>query len=204
MKVTNIENTEVENLIYIDDEYKYTLNEEVIKEYQLYVGRKVGYMEDMYIQKKSLDYEAINKSIKKLSYRLRTKKEMSIYLKEAGYSKQLVDRVVAKLTEMGYIDDLKYCEVYISYYINNKLKSKAVALSELKNKGVSSDIIRKVLNSVDIDDTKSLLAILKKKVKNSEQLKDKNYRDKIKAYLYRKGFNLNQINKTINQLIDDY
>lgn len=201
MIVTDIvENSETFE-IYIDDEYKYTISEQVLNKYEIEIGKKVGYMEDMYIQKKSLDYECMNKAIKKLSYNQRTTKEMMVYFKEKGYEESLSERIVVKLIELGYLDDLTYAINYLIYQSKNRLKSKTVALYNLRGKGISQNIAEKAMEEVEcqIDDDCAIMKLLNKKVKNVNDLKDKKTREKVKMFLYRKGFNLNRINKALNE-----
>ncbi|WP_066507482.1 regulatory protein RecX [Abyssisolibacter fermentans] len=199
MVITNIEEENEIYAIYIDNEYSYTLSKDIIIEYELDINKKIGYMENMYLEKKSIDYECINKAIKKLSYSSKTQKEIYNYLIGLDYSKDLVNRIIAKLKKIGYIDDFKYAYNYITYHNKNGLKSKNMALYGLKNKGVSSDIINRVIEELEVDDYDVVMKVIKKKIRIPEKIFDRKYEDKIKAFLYRKGFKINTISKAIKE-----
>lgn len=95
-------------------------------------------MLDIEIEKKK--DEIRNKALKKISYRIRTEKEIREYLESIEDNKSLIEDTIKFLKEYKYIDDIFYAK---AYYKDAKLKLKGEIRikNELKRKGVSDSNI---------------------------------------------------------------
>lgn len=98
------------------------------------------------------------------------------------------DLIVSRLIERGYVDDLKFAE----YYVENRFVEKGISKKRLKmelfKKGISSEIIDKVL---DIrNDEEEILKIISKK-------RDKYDNEKLINYLVRQGFSYQQVQNLV-------
>lgn len=83
-------------------------------------------------------------ALRKLSARERTEKEILDFLKEAGCTHEEAAEITAEFREWGYIDDEKYCRRYFEYG-RSKGKAAPRIVSELTQKGISSEKARRVL-----------------------------------------------------------
>ena len=75
-----------------------------------------------------------------LAKRSRTEKEMCLYLEKGGFSEEEVHVALEYLTEMGYIDDDRYCREYYRYAAE-KGKSLQLIEYELQSRGVEPYVI---------------------------------------------------------------
>ena len=88
-----------------------------------------------------------------VSYRPRSRHEISIYL--ARYLKRhkkedpvLVEKILLRLTDLGYVDDAKFTAWWISARRSNKPKGMRVIKNELKAKGVERQTVEKISGSI--------------------------------------------------------
>lgn len=181
--------------VYVDHEFFCGL--------QTFVCVKHGIKEGVNIEKEVLtqmliesDYEqALNKAANLLNKMLKTQKQLVTYLKQKGYDDIIVNKVIEKLTEYGYINDENYVNMYISTY-KNKFGVKKLEF-ELINKGINQIIIKEALKALEYD-PEIIINIAKKYLKDKEL--DLKNMQKLTQHLAYKGFSYDQINQCINTL----
>ncbi|KAA5807714.1 regulatory protein RecX [Thermoanaerobacterium thermosaccharolyticum] len=193
MKITNIEkqkNNSMRFNVYIDNKYAFSVSYEEKKEFNLEEGIDINEEQYNYYVNYMINKSAYNDSIKFLSYSMRTKKELINKLKSMGYDNSIINNVLEKLIKQRYIDDEYYTELYIKEK-KERLYSKYRIYNELYRKGIDPSIITSKLDQLyedEIDTIKKL--IIKKRVSTNDKLK-------IKNYLFRKGFMIEDINKVL-------
>jgi len=193
MKITNIEkqkNNSMRFNVYIDNKYAFSVSYEEKKEFNLEEGIDINEEQYNYYVNYLINKSAYNDSIKFLSYSMRTKKELINKLKSMGYDNSIINNVLEKLIKQRYIDDEYYTELYIKEK-KERLYSKYRIYNELYRKGIDPSIITSKLDELyedEIDTIKKL--IIKKSVSTNDKLK-------IKNYLFRKGFMIEDINKVL-------
>lgn len=92
-----------------------------------------------------------------------------------------IKKVIARLKERGYVDDEKFAK----FFVENKNQKKGISRRrlelELKNKGISAEIIEKVFSENPREEAEEIKKIIAKKRKK--------YTDqKLVSYLVRQGF----------------
>ncbi len=144
-----------------------------------------------------------------LSIRQRSKKEIREFLEKKAtkgdFSLEKVDEVLGRLEEMEYINDTKFAQMYVSSALVGKPKGPATIRFELKQKGVSDEIIQSILSQQEeIHDPDSQIRLARKALgKKGEQYKKLpilECKRKVHDYLLRRGFSAG----TTRQLVDDY
>ena len=89
------------------------------------------------------------KCLNKLAAHDRSVKEMEDWLKDkAGASKELRNEIIAKLEQLGYLDDERYCHEQVSA-MKSSLKGERAVLDSLRKKGIDEKMIRQVLDEYD-------------------------------------------------------
>jgi regulatory protein len=127
--------------------------------------------------------EAKFKALKYIGISKKSKYEVLLKLKRLGAEEEVSNKVTKYLSEYGYIDDVDYVESYIRQN-ERMLKYSIYELSEkLRAKGIKSDIIENKLG--DLASSKYEKTIIKKIISTKSKTLDEN---KIKQYLYRRGF----------------
>jgi regulatory protein len=132
-----------------------------------------------------------------LSYRLRSSYELKQRLLQKGYRQEKIDEAINYLLAAGYLNDEDFAYKWIKDRLKHKPRGRNLLIKELKSKGIGDDIIEKVLNDLLAPEIELELGLsLALKWLNSRE-KDIN---KLKRYLYNKGFPLSLINKIVNSL----
>ena len=131
--------------------------------------------------------EAKERAVKYLAIALRTEEEVKIKLRKLNVEEEIIEQVTTYLKSIDYINDGKYVEAYLRQCISIPKYSNYEIKMKLLQKGISKDIIADKLNEFDSYSYEKKLVekLLNGKLKNMEPLKQK-------AYLYRRGFSINE------------
>ena len=116
-----------------------------------------------------------------------------------NYLPDVIEDAIDYVKKFNYINDERYAENYFNY--KSKSKSICQIKMELISKGIDSGIIEN-LPIDDRSDEEALYNLLKKKIKNPEEM-DENKIRKVYAYLYRKGFNTELISSALRDYLSD-
>ena len=145
------------------------------------------------------DLENIKNSISRyLSMREHSKQELADKLLKQNYEKTLVMQCIEEFSEKDLQSDYRYAESFVRSKFNDH-KGENFIRSSLRNKGISSLLIDKIMLDYDQEDwlQKAILALEKKVFKSnldkSVQIKKQN------AFLNSRGFTFKVIDKAINQ-----
>lgn len=137
---------------------------------------------------------AFNKALNYMNTAFKTAKQIRDYLNKKGYDKIVVDYVVNRLKEYGYINDQNYAESYVNSYKNkygkNMLKTK------LMSKGISKETIDEVLKDFESNE-ETIDKLLIKKIGNKELTND--LLTKCSRFLSSRGFSFDEINSAIRK-----
>lgn len=140
--------------------------------------------------------KARNSAIKYIMYKMRTSNEVFNKLSNLEFDEEIINRVIYDLTQLEYIDDEEYVRRFIEQNKKSKKLSKTMIKLKLKNKGIDVDLVEKYFSNIDFSDIDAINKLLvKKKFSNDLEYEEKN---KIIAYCVRKGFNMSDVKKAIN------
>lgn len=138
---------------------------------------------------------AMSKAVKYMGGALKTKKQISDYLKKKEYAAPTIDYVIDKMVEYKYLDDEAYARSFMLTYSSKygKLKLK----SQLRLKGVAESIIDNLLEEeIEIED--SLDSVAEKYLRNKE-INEKNIL-RLARFLSSRGYEFDKINGYISRL----
>ncbi len=147
--------------------------------------------------------EAFKVSLRFIKYRPRSKKEVFDKLKRKGFSDDVIVEVVSFLEKKFFLDD----EEFARLWVNERLLSKGLSLMkikcELKLKGISEEIIQKVLSEIEVDELENAFNFLSKKF---SRVMDKNFLDKERLLrkLVMKGFSYKVSEKAVNKFLEKF
>src|SRR3989344_6801089 len=137
---------------------------------------------------------AFNYSLKYLSYRARSVKEVYDYLLRKNFVKHTIDAVIQKLTDLKFLDDEEFAKAWIESRQKYKGKSKYILKNELRLKGLSEDIIEPLLKEAQ-DDLETARILFEKKKRILGNIPTEEFKKKMGLFLQRKGFSFGIITK---------
>lgn len=181
--------------IYIDGKFSLGLYKDTLIKYHLYEGKDITQSEISQIKNHEILTEAKEKVRNYLSYRIRSKKEVSDYLYRKQVNKDVVYKVISDFDNAGLLDDHEFALMWVKDRSMRNPKGNFVLRQELKNKGISDLDIELALR--DIDERENAL---KAASKAHKKFQDKN---KIMAYLVRRGFSHYLSKEVIEELLEE-
>lgn len=198
MIITKIEvNTDKKVNVYLDGEYYFFLFQSEIKKYKLKEGMELSPSFYNMIIEEIVYNRAKQKAVNILKYMDRTEYELKQKLKHAGYKEEIVNRIISYFYEYNYLDDRRFAYAYIERKKSSK-SLKQIEM-ELRQKGVSREIIQELLENQKGGEEEALKKIIEKKLKGIEK-PTKEQKQKISMYLYRKGYPANLIRQYLFDL----
>lgn len=142
---------------------------------------------------------AFNYSLKYLSFRNRSVKEVHDYLIRKNFIEDTINSVLKKLVDLKFLNDEEFARGWIESRQKYKGKSKFILKSELRMKGVSSDTIEPLLNDA-ADDFETAKILFEKKKKTLGKLAPVEFKKKMAGFLSRRGFSWEIISKLFKQI----
>lgn len=146
-----------------------------------------------------------NKALRFLSYRPRSEKEIRDNLAKKKIPPKIAGEIVAKLKEQNFINDEEFAKWWTEQ--RNAFKPRAIKLIkiELKQKGISGEIIEKIIqNSESIiqNDLESAKKLVQKKINKYKNLPKEEIYQKLGRFLGQKGFNWGVIKQSIDEVLE--
>lgn len=149
-------------------------------------------------------YEAVGSrcafigGLRLLSYRDYCEKEMTVKLSQKGHKREYAENAVARLAELGYINDYRYAESLARSLLERKGMSVKSIRYELTGKGISREIADNVTENLDFEPVLRIIELLK--TKYARHLADEKGIKKTVASLQRLGYGWSDISSALRQL----
>ena len=149
------------------------------------------------------DFEKLyNSSLRFLSYRPRSEKEIRDRLKLKNKKsnlkdlKLIIDRVIERLKKHKFINDEEFAKWWIESRLRFKPRSLRLIKLELKQKGISEETIDNL--QLTINDLESAKKLVEKRIVRLKGLDKQKIYEKLGRFLASKGFNWDTIKKSID------
>ncbi len=188
--------------VYLDGDFVFGISEDTLVRYALSKGQYLSQEESKNILASERDNRAYQIALNYLSHSLRSKKQVSQRLAKEDYSQATIDKVMAKLEDLSLVNDLYYGQSYTRTAKTINRKGPKVIAMELKEKGLSEDIIDQALLEYSEADQMENAQHLAKKKLPSLLRKNSNLKavEKLQQFLYKKGYNNDLISQVLSQL----
>ena len=196
MKILSIEKiTKTKSRISFESGEAIILNDREIRMLHLADGEDISEQAIDKLYNEVLLPKAKYQAMNLLKVQDRSEKEMRMRLKRNGYPSQIIEQVIRFLYSYHYLDDKRYTEYFLRY--RSGLKSRKEILYQLSQKGIDADALE---NMEDLpSDIETIRRLIEKKIRGMEQI-DRKEREKLVAYLARKGFCSSDIFSVLKEL----
>jgi len=149
------------------------------------------------------DFEKFYKaSVRFLSFRPRSEKELRDYLAKKKCDDLTSTRIIQSLTRDKFLNDQEFVRWWVEQ--RNLLKPKAIRVIkiELKQKGISRQLMESFFEENENSDFTNALALAEKKLRTIHDRSDwRKVQEKLGRYLASKGFDWDTIKETIDQVL---
>ena len=187
--------------IFLEDGRVLSLYEEVILEYNLLIKKVIDLGSILEIEKDNQKWEVYYYALKQLNRKPFSNEDLKLYLLRKDYPLSLVEEIIEKLVEQGYLNDLIYARSYIHQQMIASLKGPLKIKQELYNKKISSEIIESEIDIFSLEEQKDKIKkIIHKKINENHSRGGFVLKQKIVQDLKMLGYDY----YIFGSLIDDY
>jgi regulatory protein len=143
----------------------------------------------------------LNKAYYYLSIRNRSVKEMREYLVKKKASVEIIEKIISLLLEKKFLNDESFARSWVLNRARLKPKGKAFLKFELRQKGITDEIITKVIQEVqeeipdELEQAKSLIG---KRMERMRGAPREEVYQKVGGFLARRGFSWDIVKKAID------
>ena len=184
--------------VELDGERRFTLYKGELHTYQIKEGARISGEAVEEILTEILPKRAKLRSMNLLKNRSYTEYQLREKLRQGFYPESVIDEALEYVKSYHYIDDRCYVRDYIVYY--SESRSRGRIMQDLLRKGVSKELIRAVYEEDLVEELPDETALIKRwllKKNYDRERADYQERQKMGVFLYRKGFSLEKIEKSI-------
>jgi len=198
MKITAIK-AQVKNpervSIYVDEKYAFSLNHAQLLEQKLRSGLELTDAQLAELKHVSEQGKAYERALNYVMIRPRSLREIQQYARRKKWAPEDTQVIIDKLTARNYLNDASFAKAWVESRKLTKNYSTRKLRLELKQKGITDDIISEVLAEDQYDEQSALKALVAKKLKLSRYANDP---QKLMQYLARNGFSYDDIKSAMD------
>lgn len=185
--------------IYLDEKFGFGLDLENYMKLGLKVEQELSEKEIKIILKKAEFQKALDKILRYATLRPRSEREFRNWLKKHKVHDSLHHELFDRLNRLELLDDIKFAKWWIGQRLEFNPRGRRALASELKSKGVGSEIVNQLISeSVNqVDELRMAKGLEEKKKYKWEKLPKLEARKKMSEFLGRKGFGWEVIKKIL-------
>ena len=181
--------------LFVDEKYSFSLGESALLEYKLYVGRELTEQELTEFKHAAQIDKAYNLTLAYVARRLRSEWELRDYFRRKDIDEPTGDLILERLREYGYVSDLNFARSWVDNRRAIKPVSRRRLVQELRQKHVSDEVARAVLEEDETSDQETLRQLVARKRRQTP------YQDstKLLQYLARQGYGYEDIKQVMSE-----
>lgn len=185
--------------VYIEDRPAFVLYRGELNRLGIREGEEITEGNLREIQEEILPLRAKKRAMNLLQKREYTTAALREKLRDGEYPEACVEEAVAYVESYGYVDDLRYARDFIVYNLDRKSRTRIE--QDLMRKGIQKDSVRAVFEELEEEGTRqdeaSMIRTLLDKKKYDAKNADVQEKQRMYAFLYRKGFHADAINRAL-------
>src|SRR5262245_29551432 len=127
--------------VFIDGDFALGVSLATLARERLYVGQVLGLEDYARLERAEQADRALSAALRALDARPRSTAELRLRLKRKGFDPESVDAALARLTELGLLDDQTFARAWVENRQNARPRGTSALRDELRRKGVDAEII---------------------------------------------------------------
>lgn len=175
--------------------------DDVILKYNILFKKEIDENLLSQIKQESLYYEVYHKTVKYIMTKLRSEKEIKIYLEKYPLEECDVNSIIEKLKSIGLLDNQKYAKAFVMDKLNLGNYGPDKIKHELFMNGVSDQIIEDIFDDLDQSLVeKKLRKLMKKKLNSNHKYSTYYLKQKLVTDFVNLGFDKQQVSILFDEL----
>ena len=184
--------------LYVDGRFALGLSEIVAT--QVKIGQELSDEEVAQLAAEEEFESARESALHYLEYRPRSEDEIRRKLGKK-YSREVIDRVVARLREAGLLGDKDFARFWVESRETFKPRSSRALKYELRQKGVPAEVIDRAVKN--LDERESAYRASRSKAERWRGLEYREFQTKLGGFLARRGFNYEIVKETVKRIYQE-
>lgn len=185
--------------VYIEERPAFALYRGELNRLGIREGEEIAEESMRRIREEILPLRAKKRAMNLLQRREYTASALREKLRDGEYPEDCIEEALAYVESYGYVDDLRYTRDFIVYNLDRKSRMRIE--QDLMKKGICQDTVRAVFDELEEEGTKqdemTMIRSLLEKKKYDAKTADVQEKQRVYAFLYRKGFHSEAINKAL-------
>ena len=171
--------------VFLDDRYAFGLA--AIEAARLRHGQVLSDEDIQRLKERDSFEKAHDRALHFLSFRPRSEAEVRRYLQGKAVSPAIEEEVIERLVRAKLVDDEEFARYWVENRRSFKPRGRRMLRAELRQKGLSDEIIG--LSLMDLDEEAGAYQVALRRGRRLAHLDQVSFRQKLGAHLLRRGFN---------------
>ena len=191
--------------VYLDGEFAFLLYKGELRDFSIKNGAEISDATYTEIVEGVLCKRCKLRAMNLLQKKDYTERQLRDKLSEGLYQPELIDDAIGYVKMYKYLDDDRYARDYITYYMSTRSKNRII--QDLITKGISKEKLMPIMDQLYLQEDgdielEQVKALLEKK-HYDQDMTDFKEKQKIMAFLMRRGFQMSTIKRAMNCYEDD-
>ena len=201
-KLTTQKNDTSRASVFLDGEFAFGLHQDLVLKHGLHKGVTLSLEDERALQEEDAEMKAKAKAMRYVARRARTITEVRRKLREKDHPEPAIDVAVARLEELGYLDDADYAREYVQSRFQSKGYGPVRLRRELKERGVGRHEIEDAMLLMDDEDVLDAARTHAQKrwPRLAGEDDPRRRREKLGGYLRRRGFTYDTIRRVTDEI----
>ncbi len=140
---------------------------------------------------------ALRTSLRLIALRPRSERELRDALRRKGFGQALVDQALARLRELGYLNDAAFAEYWTEARQSSAPRSRRMLRWELATKGIEAAVAGQAVAAID-DDAAAYDAAVRR-ARSLDRADEAAFRRKLAGFLERRGFAWGAVRRAVDR-----
>ena len=147
---------------------------------------------------------AYNRAVRLLSARARSTEEIRRRLRGARYDSDVIEAVVSRLTDEGFLNDTSFAESWVEWRTGSKPKSRSAIRRELMAMGVAAEEVETAVSAVDEEvEYENAARLATARLRRLTALPVEAQRQRLATFLRARGYSWDLVRKVLTDILGD-
>ena len=185
--------------IHLDGKFAFALNADEIVKSHLKIGSEISDIDVSKFKKVKKDIDLTDSLFRYISFRPRSEKEVRDYFKKKKIDLKEIEKLIDKAKSLKLINDADFAVWWLEQRAVFRPKGLRLLKIELKQKGISDEIINSVLsNKSSQSEYKIAINLAQKKLPSLKNYDPEEKKQKLFAFLVRRGFDFDEAETAVD------
>lgn len=184
--------------LQIDGEQPLSLSPDVCVQFGLRAGDEISDERLSAVREAEERHAAMKSALRLLSYRPRSEREIRDRLTKKGVRQEVRDATLARLREIGLIDDEAYARAFVESRGRASPRARRLIASELRTKGVGRQVADEA--AADLDEREAAHRAAARRARSLTRVSFAEFRRRLGDFLVRRGFDYEMAEETVSQI----